>query len=526
MHGGQVLRRAGRQRPVELGQRARGGQGLGALDQVAFELASQVALEAVELVAVDRRQLGGAVARLALRLRPRRELQRAADPLHVDADHARALALAAEGGDRQPRQVAHLALVAVEDRLADLLAQLVDVEPLGALVALLGLADLALDRLRLGGAEEPALEEQLEQPPVLLRLGDRRRQRLAEVVARLPGHLLERGEGVEDLRGADRDALAAQLLAEAEQLRRQARGPARRSARGGRVPGVGKLHPHSLGDQVDVGAVLDDDRHRLLEGLAVDVLGAHQQQRPRPVDRLGDRGRLLQVERPHHPHHLDQPPGQRLRELRRVQADDLHLALQLRVVEPEVEAASLQRLGQLARVVRGEDDDRHRRRRDLAQLGDRDLEVGEQLEQHRLELLVGLVDLVDQQHDRLGAGDRLHQRPRQQELVAEDVVVDVVPAGLAAGLDAQQLLAVVPLVQRLGLVEALVALQADQLAAAGPRQRLGQLGLADPRRALDQDRLAEPLGEEGDQRGRLVGEVARRRQRLLRLGDGCGCAAL
>ena len=172
------------------------------------------------------RSIGGSSAApsgLGLRLGAGGELQRAADPLHVDADHARALALAAEGGDRQPRQVAHLALVAVDDRLADLLAQLVDVEPLAALVALLGLADPALDRLRLGGAEEPALEEQLEEPPVLLRLGDRRRQRLAEVVARGPGHLLERGEGVEDLRGADRDPLAAQLLAEAEQLRRQPR---------------------------------------------------------------------------------------------------------------------------------------------------------------------------------------------------------------------------------------------------------------------------------------------------------------
>ena len=96
----------------------------------------------------------------------------------------------------------------------------------------------------------------------------------------------------------------------------------------------------------------------------------------------------------------------------------------------------------------------------------------------------------------------------EQELLAEDVVLDVVPAALAAGLDPQQLLAVVPLVQRLRLVEALVALQADQLAAGGAGERLGQLGLADPRRALDQDRLAEPLGEEGDQRRGLVGEVA------------------
>ena len=203
-----------------------------------------------------------------------------------------------------------------------------------------------------------------------------------------------------------------------------------------------------------------------------------------------------------------------------MQADDFHLPLELGVVEPEVEAAALQRLGQLARVVRGEDDDRHRRRRDLPQLGDRDLEVGEQLEQHRLELLVGLVDLVDQQDHRLGAGDRLHQRPLEQELGAEDVVLDVVPARLAAGLDPQQLLAVVPLVHRLGLVEALVALQPHQLAAGGAGERLRQLGLADPRRALDQDRLAELLGEEGDQRRRLVGEVADLGQGLLHLCDG------
>ena len=41
--------------------------------------------------------------------------------------------------------------------------------------------------------------------------------------------------------------------------------------------------------------------------------------------------------------------------------------------------------------------------RDRPDLGDRDLEVGEDLEQERLELVVGAVDLVDQQHDRLVA---------------------------------------------------------------------------------------------------------------------------
>ena len=447
---------------------------------------------------------------------PGREPERAADPLHVDADHARALALAAEGGDRQPRQVAHLAVVALDDRLADLLAQLVDVEPLAALVALrLLLADPALDRLGLGGAEEAAVEEQLEEPPVLLRLGDRRRQRLAEVVARRPRHLLERGEGVEDLRGADRDPLAAQLLAEAEQLRRQ---PRRAGVSLGAVRASASFTPTRSATRsmsVRCLTMIDIDCSKVSRSMSSAPISSSV--RAQSIDSAIEGG-FFRSSAAHHPHHLDQPPGQRLGQLGRVQADDLHLPLELGVVEPEVEAAALQRLGQLARVVRGEDDDRHRRRRDLAQLGDRDLEVGEQLEQHRLELLVGLVDLVDQQHDRLGAGDRLHQRPLEQELLAEDVVVDVLPAGLAAGLDPQQLLAVVPLVQRLGLVEALVALQANQLAAGGAGERLGQLGLADPRRALDQDRLAEPLGEEGDQRRGLVGEVAGLGQRLLDLG--------
>src|SRR5262249_1146028 len=117
----------------------------------------------------------------------------------------------------------HLAVVALDDRLANLLAQLVEVEALAAVVAPPLLADPAGDRLGLRGAEEPALEQQLEEAAVLLGLGDGRAGGLAEVVMRGPGNVLERREGVEDLRRADRDPLAAQLLAEAEQLRGQAR---------------------------------------------------------------------------------------------------------------------------------------------------------------------------------------------------------------------------------------------------------------------------------------------------------------
>src|SRR4029077_3303389 len=115
----------------------------------------------------------------------------------------------------------------------------------------------------------------------------------------------------------------------------------------GDIGGRPELQPHSLGHHVHVGSVLDDHRHRLRERLRVDVLHAQQQQRARPVDRLGDRRRLLQVERAHHADHLAQPAGDRLAQVGRMQAHYLELVLEAWVVEPQVQAAALQRLRQL-----------------------------------------------------------------------------------------------------------------------------------------------------------------------------------
>ena len=111
----------------------------------------------------------------------------------------------------------------------------------------------------------------------------------------------------------------------------------------------------------------------------------------------------------------------------------------------------------------------------------------------------------------LGAPDRGEQRAGEQELLAEDVVAGLVPrlVGPARG-DPQQLLGVVPLVQRAGLVDALVALQPDQPGVRRRGDGLGQLGLADAGGALDQQRLAEAVGEEDrgrDGGGREVADV-------------------
>ena len=195
-------------------------------------------------------------------------------------------------------------------------------------------------------------------------------------------------------------------------------------------------------------------------------------------------------------------------QIRRMQAHDLELVLELGVVQPQVQAAALERLGQLARVVRGQQHHRVRARLDATELGDRDLEVREHLQQHRLELLVGLVDLVDQQHHRLLGGDRAHQRSREQELLAEDVLLHGLPSGaVGLGLDAQQLLAVVPLVQRLGLVQALVALQSHELAVQVGRERLRQLGLADARWPLHEHGLAELRRQVRHERGGLARQI-------------------
>ena len=83
----------------------------------------------------------------------------------------------------------------------------------------------------------------------------------------------------------------------------------------------------------------------------------------------------------------------------------------------------------------------------------------------------------------LGAPDGGQQRPGEQELLAEHVVL-VWSQSSGPGLNTQYLLGVVPLVERAGLVDALVALQTDQPGAGRLRDGAGQLGLADPGRAL------------------------------------------
>jgi hypothetical protein len=104
--------------------------------------------------------------------------------------------------------------------------------------------------------------------------------------------------------------------------------------------------------------------------------------------------------------------------------------------------------------------------------------------------------------------ERLEHGPAQQVLAREQVLLpERGPARLREP-DPQQLAGVVPLVERLGAVHALVALQPDQRRAEARGEGARRLSLADAGLALEQQRLREPQRQEERRGEALVGQVA------------------
>src|SRR6266508_6182360 len=82
----------------------------------------------------------------------------------------------------------------------------------------------------------------------------------------------------------------------------------------------------------DVGLVLEEHVQRLADQLGVDLVLAQVQERLRPVDGLGDRRRLLQLELPDRPHDARDLLGQLVVDVGHAHPDDVLLALEVRVV--------------------------------------------------------------------------------------------------------------------------------------------------------------------------------------------------
>ncbi len=75
---------------------------------------------------------------------------------------------------------------------------------------------------------------------------------------------------------------------------------------------------------------------------------------------------------------------------------DLIFGLEAGVVDPLVQATALERIVHLSGAVGGDDHERRLLCADGADLGNGDLEVGQDLQQKALKLFIGAVDLVNQ----------------------------------------------------------------------------------------------------------------------------------
>ena len=373
---------------------------------------------------------------------------------------------AREARDGHRRDLAELVLVHVHERGHQHLGELFVAHALaGAATALLagnpagfvrvaGLAARLTVTVDAAGVErEVDVEDGVERAAVPEALHQRRREHLAERVPFGQRDLLDAAHRVEVLGHRDREPRRPQLVDEALQdVEHHAVAHSRRDLQlvaGHRVRTASRSargHPRDAGSPVPIFGVSTSSLRALAMSVwyfsrtcsvssitcGVDRAVAQVQQRAGPVDRLRDRRRLLDVQRADRTHDLRDLLGERVVDLGHAHPHDLLLALEIRVVDVQVEAPPLQRLRELTGVVRRQQHDRALPADDGAELRDRDLEVREHLEQQRLGLDLDPVDLVDEQHDRLLGPDRLEQRPGEQERLGEDVRLDRLPVASRA----------------------------------------------------------------------------------------------
>ena len=226
-----------------------------------------------------------------------------------------------------------------------------------------------------------------------------------------------------------------------------------------------------------------------------------------PVDGLRNPGQLLEIHFAKVIDRGDDLGGEVFRDARQPRAHDVNLTVGFGETDPGVEAAALQRVVQFAGAVRGEDDDRPRLGFDGAHFGNGDLEVAEKFEQKRFELVVRAVDLVDEQNAGIARSNGLHERSLDQEAFSEQILLRALGPRVTQRANVEHLPGVVPLVDGVVNVDALVALESDELAAGHPRHGAGQLCLADSHLTFKQQRLAQLKGEEQRRGEPTIGDV-------------------
>ena len=235
-------------------------------------------------------RVGRAATRHAARPRARDRGHELAHALELLGRHLGEVLLAQElvpGRAELVRRVGVVRLVAVRARLERVAGDAVGPAPR------LLLADERRDR----AAQEPRDERAIEELELVVARDERLAQREVDVV--LPREIdgVEPAHRVGDAPRPDLDPDLAQHAAEGHDV------PDDRGALHPRLPVRGRARLFDEADErlvahgLDVLAVLQHRAERLLDDLGVDLLAPERGERLRPVDRLGDAGRLREVER-------------------------------------------------------------------------------------------------------------------------------------------------------------------------------------------------------------------------------------
>ncbi len=153
-----------------------------------------------------------------------------------------------------------------------------------------------------------------------------------------------------------------------------------------------------LGNPLVVFAILEHRPERGPHDRLVELCHPECAERRRPIDRLGNTGRFVEVQRPQPLDRAGHLPRQSLVYLRNPQSDDFDFPLETGMFHPVVQTASLQCVMHVPGPIRGEHHDGNFRCSVRADLGNGHLDVGEKLEEIRLEFVVGAVDFVDEEY--------------------------------------------------------------------------------------------------------------------------------
>ena len=170
-------------------------------------------------------------------------------------------------------------------------------------------------------------------------------------------------------------------------------------------------------------AIFEHRAEGVFDDRVVEPLCAKPAEGRGPVDGFGDARRLVKVEAAQAFDRSSDLLGEHVVDARHTEFDDFNLSVKAGVLNPVIQATSLECVVHVTGAVRGQHDQRRLVGHKHADLGHGDLEVGEDLQQVRLEFVVGPVDFVDEEHGRRALG-RL-DCPKQCSLDEEPFAVQL-----------------------------------------------------------------------------------------------------